>query len=46
VDQFGIEMGRHAITMLLERINGRTEPRRHTVTPTLHVRGSTAPPGS
>jgi LacI family transcriptional regulator len=44
VDQSGIEMGRCAITMLLERINGRTEPRQHTITPTLHVRRSTAPP--
>jgi LacI family transcriptional regulator len=44
VDQSGLEMGTRAITMLLERIAGRTEPRRHSVTPTLRVRGSTAPP--
>ncbi|WP_255954938.1 LacI family DNA-binding transcriptional regulator [Streptomyces odontomachi] len=43
VDQSGTEMGRQAITMLLERIAGRTEPRRHTITPVLHVRRSTAP---
>jgi len=44
VDQSGLEMGTHAVTMLLERIEGRTEPRRHSITPTLRVRGSTAPP--
>jgi LacI family transcriptional regulator len=43
VDQAGTEMGARAVTMLLERIAGRTEPLRHTVTPSLRVRGSTAP---
>jgi LacI family transcriptional regulator len=44
MDQSGPEMGAVAVTMLLERIDGRTEPRRHVITPTLQVRGSTAPP--
>lgn len=43
VDQRGAEMGAQAITFLLERIGGRTEPRRHVVTPTLRVRSSTTP---
>jgi LacI family transcriptional regulator len=43
VDQSGVEMGMQAIQMLLERIDGRTEPRRHLVTPRLRARGSTAP---
>jgi LacI family transcriptional regulator len=44
VDQSGAEMGEHAIRMILERIGGRTEPRRYSITPRLCVRGSTAPP--
>lgn len=44
VDQDGVDMGAQAATMLLERIQGRTEPRRYMVTPTLRVRSSTAPP--
>jgi LacI family transcriptional regulator len=44
LDQRGIEMGEQAVTMLLERIQGRTEHRQHVVVPTLHVRSSTAPP--
>jgi LacI family transcriptional regulator len=44
VDQRGAEMGAEAVTMLLERIRGRTERRQHVVTPTLRVRGSTGPP--
>lgn len=44
VDQSGLEMETHAVTMLLERIGGRTEPRRLTISPTLRVRGSTGPP--
>ena len=41
VDQSGLEMGGHAVTMLLERIDGRTEARRHSMSPTLCVRNST-----
>ncbi len=44
VDQSGVEMGSQAITMLLERMRGRTEPRSHMVTTRLCVRASTAPP--
>ena len=44
VNQSGPEMGRRAVTMLLERIAGRTEPSRCSITPTLQVRASTAPP--
>jgi len=44
VDQCGAEMGRQAVTMLFERIEGRTEPRRYLVQPTLEVRNSTTPP--
>jgi LacI family transcriptional regulator len=43
VDQRGAEMGAQAVTFLLERIQGRVEPRCHVVTPTLVVRSSTAP---
>ena len=46
VDQRGVEMGSEAVTMLLERIHGRTEPRQHVVTPTLRIRASTGPPPS
>jgi LacI family transcriptional regulator len=42
VDQSGAEMGRQAAAMLLERIQGRAEPRHHTLTPRLCVRRSTA----
>lgn len=44
VDQSGPELGRHAVEMLLGRLHGRTAPRRHTITPSLVVRRSTAPP--
>lgn len=40
VDQQGVEMGAQAATMLLERLRGRTEPRRWTAAVTLHARGS------
>ncbi|GAA2715336.1 LacI family DNA-binding transcriptional regulator [Actinoplanes palleronii] len=40
VDQQGMEMGAQAATMLLERLQGRTEPRRYRATATLQVRGS------
>ena len=44
VDQRGVEMGAEAVTMLLERIQGRTLSRHHVVTPTLRIRTSTGPP--
>lgn len=44
VDQSGPEMGRQAVSMLLERIAGRTEPRHHVVVPSLVVRRSSRPP--
>jgi LacI family transcriptional regulator len=43
VDQFGEEMGRKAIAMLLERMGGRAEPCGCALTPQLRVRRSTAP---
>ena len=42
VDQQGVEMGEQAVTMLLERFQGRTEPREYVATPSLQVRSSTA----
>lgn len=36
-------MGAQAATMLLERLQGRTEPRNYTATPTLKIRGSSRP---
>ena len=44
VDQSGRDMSRQAVTLLLERIQGRTEPRKCPTTPELRVRRSTAPP--
>jgi LacI family transcriptional regulator len=44
VDQSGHEMGTEVVEMLLERIGGRTEPRRRVIKPNLQVRGSSAPP--
>lgn len=44
VDQSGRDLGQRAVTMLLERIRGRDQPRHHTYTPHLVMRGSTAPP--
>jgi LacI family transcriptional regulator len=41
VDQGGGALGRQAVAMLLERIHGREEPRRQTITPRLVARGST-----
>lgn len=46
VDQDGVDMGAQAVTMLLERIEGRTDPRQYMVTPSLRVRNSTASPGA
>ncbi|MFF3500627.1 LacI family DNA-binding transcriptional regulator [Streptomyces sp. NPDC003247] len=43
VDQRGPEMGRRAVAMLLERIEGRDEPQHHVVTPSLVVRDSSGP---
>ena len=44
VDQQGEDMGEQAVRMLLERFQGRTEPRSYVATSTLQVRSSTAPP--
>lgn len=44
VNQSGMEMGARAISLLLERVAGRTSPRRLTIAPRLVVRDSTAPP--
>jgi LacI family transcriptional regulator len=44
VDQQGVEMGTQAATMLLERLQGRREPREFVAATTLRVRGSTAGP--
>ena len=41
VDQAGEAMGERAIRLLLERIQGRTEPTHFSVEPSLKVRGST-----
>ena len=41
VDQEGEEMGERAATMLLERFQGRTEPRQFVSTPSLQIRTST-----
>ncbi len=46
VDQEGSVMGGAAGKLLLERIEGRTSAVRFSVTPSLVVRGSTAPPTS
>ncbi|PJJ70655.1 LacI family transcriptional regulator [Diaminobutyricimonas aerilata] len=43
VDQAGVEMGRQAVRLLIEQIAGRSEPVEYVSTPTLKVRGSTAP---
>lgn len=44
VDQSGHEMGGKVVQMLLERIGGRTEPRRRVITPNLRIRDTSAPP--
>ena len=41
VNQAGEAMGERAIRLLLERVQGRTEPTHFTVEPSLKVRGST-----
>jgi len=43
VDQSAPEMGQRALSMLLERLRGREEPRHHIVTPHLVVRSSSGP---
>ena len=44
IDQDGVVMGRTVGRLLLERIEGRTSAVRFSVTPSLIVRNSTAPP--
>jgi DNA-binding LacI/PurR family transcriptional regulator len=44
VDQPRPDMGRAAVTLILERLTGRREARHIVVPPTLVVRGTTAPP--
>jgi LacI family transcriptional regulator, galactose operon repressor len=46
IDQDGVVMGRTVGRLLLERIEGRTSAVRFSVTPSLIVRNSTAPPPS
>jgi DNA-binding LacI/PurR family transcriptional regulator len=46
VHQPRLEMGQMAVSMLQERLEGRTRPRRAVLAPSLVVRGSTAPPPS
>ena len=47
VDQFGVEMGRTAIDLLMERIrDNRTSPKHHRTKPQLRVRNSSRPPRS
>lgn len=42
VDQQGVEAGRTAIQLLMERIEGRSEPRHVCFDPQLRIRESTA----
>lgn len=44
VDQSGLEMGRIAARLLLERIDGRTTPRNELIAPSMVVRSTTAAP--
>lgn len=44
VHQPRLEMGQMAVTTLLDRLEGRTRPRRAVLSPSLVVRGTTAPP--
>jgi LacI family transcriptional regulator len=46
VDQSGHLTGTARIRMLLERINGRTEPKQYVVTPQLVIRRTSGPLGS
>ncbi|MGB8021417.1 MAG: substrate-binding domain-containing protein [Candidatus Nanopelagicales bacterium] len=43
VDQHGVEAGRVAIELLMERISGRTEPKHESFTPELRIRQSSQP---
>lgn len=43
LDQAGVAMGERAVRLLLERVEGRTEPIHHTVEPILRVRRSSQP---
>jgi LacI family transcriptional regulator len=44
VHQAQADMGRLAVELLLERIDGRREPRVHLTQPTLVVRRTSGPP--
>jgi LacI family transcriptional regulator len=46
VDQSGHHTGEASVRLLLERINGRTEPQQVVLTPELIVRGTSGPPPS
>jgi LacI family transcriptional regulator, galactose operon repressor len=46
VDQSGHHTGEASVWLLLERINGRTEPQQVVLTPELIVRGTSGPPPS
>lgn len=44
VDQSGSHTGKESVRLLLERINGRTEPEKFVVSPQLVIRGTSGPP--
>ena len=46
VNQSGVRMGELAAQTLLERLDGRTDPRAELIEPTMVVRGTTAAPSS